>query len=97
VAIQEEKPNKPTEFKKRDVKAAGRDKKEPKQDVIEAEKNKLARAAQTSKKRKRLLERIEKSERKDRGRIEKLTTKRVNIDSQKKVDAKKSKKAAKSN
>jgi len=97
VAIEEEKPNKPTEFKKRDVKAAGRDKKEPKQDVIEAEKNKLARAAQTSKKRKRLLERIEKSERKDRGRIEKLTTKRVNIDSQKKVDAKKSKKAAKSN
>jgi len=37
-------------------------------DVIEAEKNKLARAAQTSKKRKRLLERIEKSERKDKGR-----------------------------
>ena len=65
--------------------------------MIEAEKNKLARAAQTSKKRKRLLERIEKSERKDRGRIEKLTNKRAKIDAAKKADAKKSKKAAKLN
>lgn len=76
---------------KRHVKQSGRDRKEPQKDVLEAENIKLAKSAQTNKKRKRLLERIEKGERKDRGRIDKLKAKRAKIDQQKKKENKKSK------
>ena len=89
-----ESPVKGVKGVKRDVKAAGRDKKDPKEDVITAENRKLAKAAQTNKKRKRLLERIELGERKDRGRIDKLTTKRAKID-EAKEEAKKTEKKAK--
>ena len=44
----------------RAVKTAGRDKKEQPKHELEAEEKKLAKLSQTNKKRKRLLERIEK-------------------------------------
>merc|ERR1719210_2643893 len=53
---------------KRAVKEAKRDKKDQHQNELKAEERKLAKLSQTNKKRKRLLERIEKGERKDTGR-----------------------------
>jgi len=47
---------------------------------LKAEERKLAKLSQTNKKRKRLLERIEKGERKDTGRKQKLEAKRKQID-----------------
>ena len=94
------------EVQPRAVKEAKRDKKEqPQNEVEDAERN-LAKKAIVNKKRKRLLERIEKvsgfsllqiltnsfqGERKDKGRIEKLKAKRTKIDEAKKT-AKKAKK-----
>jgi len=77
----------------RAVKEAKRDKKEqPAIEIADAERN-LAKKAIVNKKRKRLLERIEKGERKDRGRIEKLTAKRTKIDAEAKKAKGKAKKA----
>jgi len=73
---------------KRAVKTARLDKKDPKQDQVSDEARKLAKSAQTNKKRKRLLERIEQGERKDKGRIDKLTAKRAKIDEAKKKSKK---------
>ena len=95
------------EVQPRAVKEAKRDKKEqPQNEIDDAERN-LAKKAIVNKKRKRLLERIEKvggvfvlsnfieltlqGERKDKGRIEKLKAKRTKIDEAKKT-AKKAKK-----
>jgi len=79
------------EVQPRAVKEAKRDKKEqPQNEIDDAERN-LAKKAIVNKKRKRLLERIEKGERKDKGRIEKLKAKRTKIDEAKKM-AKKVKK-----
>jgi len=85
----------PKEGVKRDVKAASRDKKEAKDDVIEAEKVKLAKSAQTNKKRKRLLERIETTERRKKGEKDKLVAKRAKIEQKKAEDKKAAKKANK--
>merc|ERR1712131_579717 len=65
---------------KRAVKEAKRDKKDQHQNELKAEERKLAKLSQTNKKRKRLLERIEKGERKDTGRKQKLEAKRKQID-----------------
>jgi hypothetical protein len=80
---------------KREVKQAKLDKKDPKIDVIDAEQRKLSKAAQTNKKRKRLLERIETGERRQKGRVDKLTAKRVKIDADSKTKKAESKKANK--
>ena len=85
----------PKEGVKRDVKAASRDKKEAKEDVIAAENVKLAKSAQTNKKRKRLLERIETSERRKKGEKDKLVAKRAKIDQKKAEEKKAAKKANK--
>jgi len=72
--------NEKTEKAKRAVKEAKRDKKDQHQNELTAEERKLAKLSQTNKKRKRLLERIEKGERKDTGRKQKLEAKRKQID-----------------
>jgi len=78
----------------RPVKEAKRDKKNASVVVVKAEERKLQEIAQTNKKRKRLLERIKKGERKETGRIEKLKSKRSKIEAEKKAKGKKISKKA---
>ena len=63
--------------------------------MIAAENVKLAKSAQTNKKRKRLLERIETSERRKKGEKDKLVAKRAKIDQKKAEEKKAAKKANK--